>query len=168
MTGFVRQSLVELLERSSLKILASKHLPDKIVTGVAFDSRQVEPGFVFVPLLGLSTDGHQFIPAALKNGAIAVVGSQPAENFDLPYVQVADTRLALAQLSAAFYDFPARQLTVIGVTGTDGKTTTATLIYHILQAAGLNAGIISTVSAVIGGEEIDTGFHVTTPEAPDV
>lgn len=168
MTGFVSQSLVELLERSSLRILASKRLPDKKVTGVAFDSRQVEPGFIFVPLVGLNADGHQFIPAALKNGALAIVGSQPAENFDVPYVQVADTRLALAQLSAAFYDFPARQLTVIGVTGTDGKTTTATLIYDILQAAGLSAGIISTVSAVISGEEIDTGFHVTTPEAPDV
>ena len=71
-------------------------------------------------------------------------------------------------LAAAFYDFPARWLTVIGVTGTDGKTTTANLIFQILLAAGLRPGIISTIYALIGDEVLDTGFHVTTPEAPDV
>jgi UDP-N-acetylmuramoyl-L-alanyl-D-glutamate--2,6-diaminopimelate ligase len=164
----MHKSLAELLKEIPFQIQASTALPDTPVTGIAFDSRQVEPGFVFVPLLGLNTDGHQYIPAAMKNGAAAVVGSRALEKPDFPYVQVADTRLALAFLAAAFYHFPARQLTVIGVTGTDGKTTTSTLIYSILQAAGLKAGLISTVSAVIGGEEIDTGFHVTTPEAPDV
>ncbi len=162
------QSLPQLLEKAPIKILASTALPDTPVAGIVFDSRQVEPGFVFIPLVGLTADGHQYIRAALKNGAVAVVGSQPLDKPDIPYVQVADTRFALAHLAAAFYDFPARQLTVIGVTGTDGKTTTSTLIYNILQAAGLKAGLISTVSAVIGSEEIDTGFHVTTPEAPDV
>jgi UDP-N-acetylmuramoyl-L-alanyl-D-glutamate--2,6-diaminopimelate ligase len=92
-----------------------------------------------------------------------VVDSPP-----IPYVQVEDSRTALAYLSAAFYGFPARGLTVIGVTGTDGKTTTANLIYQVLLAAGLRAGIISTVNATIGDEVLDTGFHVTTPEAPDV
>jgi UDP-N-acetylmuramoyl-L-alanyl-D-glutamate--2,6-diaminopimelate ligase len=90
------------------------------------------------------------------------------EDAPLPYLEVEDSRTALAWLSAALYDFPARSLTVIGVTGTDGKTTTANLIYEILLAAGLRAGIISTVNATIGGEVLDTGFHVTTPEAPDV
>jgi UDP-N-acetylmuramoyl-L-alanyl-D-glutamate--2,6-diaminopimelate ligase len=85
-----------------------------------------------------------------------------------PYLQVADGRRALAVLSAALYGFPAHQLTVLGVTGTDGKTTTATLIYNILLAAGFKAGLVSTVSAYIGSQVLDTGFHVTTPEAPDV
>jgi UDP-N-acetylmuramoyl-L-alanyl-D-glutamate--2,6-diaminopimelate ligase len=81
---------------------------------------------------------------------------------------VEDGRAALAILAAAFWDFPAQHLTVIGVTGTDGKTTTANLIYNILQAAGLRSGMITTVSAVIGDQQLDTGFHVTTPEAPQV
>jgi UDP-N-acetylmuramoyl-L-alanyl-D-glutamate--2,6-diaminopimelate ligase len=169
MIGFIHQTLPQLLDKIPVKVLAATQVPDtSVVTGIAFDSRQVQPGFVFVPLVGLHADGHQYISDALKNGALAVIGSQPLTAPGFPYVQVENSRLALAHLSAAFYSFPARQLTVIGVTGTDGKTTTSTLIYNILLAAGLNAGIISTVNAVIGGETIDTGFHVTTPEAPDV
>jgi UDP-N-acetylmuramoyl-L-alanyl-D-glutamate--2,6-diaminopimelate ligase len=84
------------------------------------------------------------------------------------FIQVNDARLTLAHISAAFYSFPARNLTMVGVTGTDGKTTTANLIYQILQQAGFRTGIISTVNATIGGEVLDTGLHVTTPEAPDV
>ena len=111
-----------------------------------------------------------YISAAIEKGAVAIVGSRPAEEFDLaiPYLQVSDTRVALAWLSAAFYDFPARKLTVIGVTGTDGKTTTSNLLYQILRHAGFRVGMVSTVNAIIGDQEIDTGFHVTTPEAPDV
>ncbi len=168
MTGFLPQTLSELLAKTPLKPLAATPLPDAPVTGIAFDSRAVQPGHVFVPLVGLSTDGHLYIPSAVLNGAIAVVCSRRPENMDVPYVLVEDTRLALAYLSAALYGFPGRQLTVIGVTGTDGKTTTATLIFNILMAAGLGAGIVSTVNAVIGTEIIDTGFHVTTPEAPDI
>ena len=168
MTGFVHQTLAELLNKIPLNVLAATTFPDRPVTGIAFDSRAVQPGFIFVPLVGNKSDGHQFIPDALKNGAIAVVGSRSLGDVQFPYAQVENTRLALAHLSAAFYSYPARELTVIGVTGTDGKTTTSTLIYNILLAANLNAGIISTVNAVIGDEMIDTGFHVTTPEAPDI
>lgn len=85
-----------------------------------------------------------------------------------PYVQLEDARHSLTWLAAAFHGFPARKLTVIGVTGTDGKTTTSNLLYKILIAAGLKAGMISTVNAVIGNEVLDTGFHVTTPDAHDV
>ncbi|MFU8772434.1 MAG: UDP-N-acetylmuramoyl-L-alanyl-D-glutamate--2,6-diaminopimelate ligase, partial [Anaerolineales bacterium] len=113
-------------------------------------------------------DGHQFIDDAVQRGAVAVVGSRSITLPNLPYIKVSDGRWALAHLSAAFYGYPARQLTVIGVTGTDGKTTTTNLIYHLLKTAGFRVGMISTVNAVIGNEKIDTGFHVTTPEAPDV
>jgi len=138
------------------------------VSGIALDSRQVNAGDVFVALTGGNTDGHQYIPDALSRGAIAVVGEQQYGGLSTPYIRVIDSRQALALLSAAFYDHPARNLTVIGVTGTDGKTTTANLIYNILRVAGIQTGMISTVSAVIGERNLDTGFHVTTPEAPHV
>ncbi|MCX6070995.1 MAG: UDP-N-acetylmuramoyl-L-alanyl-D-glutamate--2,6-diaminopimelate ligase, partial [Chloroflexi bacterium] len=86
----------------------------------------------------------------------------------VPYCRVSDARWTLAHLAAAWHGYPARQLIMIGVTGTDGKTTTSNLIHSILQAAGLRAGLISTVNAVIGDKVLDTGFHVTTPEALDV
>lgn len=160
-------NLTEMLD--GLQIIAtSGELDGVVVSGIVLDSRQVQPGDLFVALEGGSSDGHRFIPDALQRGAIAVVGTRPLEGLPVPFVRVEDGRLALARLSAAFYGFPARALTVIGVTGTDGKTTTANLIHAILRAAGLQAGMISTVNAVIGERVLDTGFHVTTPEAPDV
>jgi len=121
-----------------------------------------------VALEGSRVDGHRFIPEAIKRGAAAVAGWRRLAALPVPYLRVAEGREALAQLAAAFYGYPARRLTVIGVTGTDGKTTTTNLIYEILRAAGLKTGLISTVNAVIGEQVLDTGFHVTTPEAPDV
>jgi len=145
--------------------------PDLEISGLAHDSHQVQPGFVFVALIGGNTDGHRYIPGAIDRGAAAVVGTSGVElppDRNVPYIRVDDARKALAYLSAAFYGYPANHLTVVGVTGTDGKTTTSNLIYQILLAAGLRAGIISTVNATIGEDVLDTGFHVTTPEAPDV
>lgn len=164
------RAIHSLLQSIPITPLYVQNLEGVTVNGIRLDSRQVKAGDLFVALSGGNTDGHRYIPAAVQNGAAAVVGSQPAQYFDpqLPYIQVTDTRLALAHLSAAFFDFPGRAVTVIGVTGTDGKTTTSNLIYEILRSAGLRAGIVSTVNAVIGDEVIDTGFHVTTPEAPDV
>jgi UDP-N-acetylmuramoyl-L-alanyl-D-glutamate--2,6-diaminopimelate ligase len=166
MTGFVKQSLVELL--AGLPFEMGTPAQNPIVTGITLDSRQVQPGNLFVALTGGNTDGHRFIPDAVARGAVAVVGSQAGVTCDVPYIQVRDTRQALAYISAVFYSYPARQMTVIGVTGTDGKTTTANLIYQILLNAGFRTGIISTVNATIGDDILDTGLHVTTPEAPDV
>lgn len=143
-------------------------IPETFVSGIVLDSRQVKPGDIFVALEGENSDGHDFISQAVERGVKAVVGTRPMAGMNVPYLEVKDGRLAVAQLSAAFYGFPGRELTVIGVTGTDGKTTTANLIYEILGAAGIRAGMISTVKAQIGERVLDTGFHVTTPEAPDV
>jgi UDP-N-acetylmuramoyl-L-alanyl-D-glutamate--2,6-diaminopimelate ligase len=156
------------LIRTITKPVDISQIPDLSVTGIIHDSRRVQTGYVFVAVSGGIEDGHRYIPEAVQNGAVAVVGTEPDVDISVPYFRVNDSRKALAYLSAGFFNFPARDLVVIGVTGTDGKTTTVNLIFRILQAAGLSVGMISTVNAVIGDKELDTGFHVTTPEAPDI
>ncbi len=168
MTGFIKRELPELIHELPMELLSCSELPGVEVSGITEDSREVKPGFIFVAVPGMTVDGHRFIPQAIAQGAVAVVGTQPIRDLPLPYVQVADARMALAYLSAAFHGYPARRLTVIGITGTDGKTTTSNLIYQILLKANIPVGIISTVNARIGSEAYDTGFHVTTPGAPEV
>jgi UDP-N-acetylmuramoyl-L-alanyl-D-glutamate--2,6-diaminopimelate ligase len=140
---------------------------DVDIEGLAHDSRQVNPGDLFVAIKGLDADGHGFIPDAVRQGAVAVVGEREA-SISVPYVLVPDSRQALARLAAAFHGYPARKLRVIGVTGTDGKTTTVELIRSILTTAGHKTGMISTVEALIGDERHPTGLHVTTPDALQV
>ncbi len=142
--------------------------PDVPLRGIAIDSRKVAAGDLFVAMRGGMADGHDFIPQAVQRGAAAVIGERDMGDLPVPYVRLENARRALSYLAAAFYGFPAHHLTVIGVTGTDGKTTTCNLLYHILRAAGLRVGLISTVNAVIGDVTLDTGFHVTTPDAHDV
>ena len=146
--------------------------PDAEISAVTADSRQVQPGSVFVAIPGLNRDGHSFIPQALAAGAAAIVGERPLAELALPagtpYALVADAARAFGWLCAALHDFPARKLTLIGVTGTDGKTTTTNLLYSILRAADLNAGMVSTVNAQIGARSLDTGLHTTTPPADEV
>lgn len=138
------------------------------ISSIQFDSRKVTPGALFVAVPGQQVDGYEFIPDAIFRGASAVVASKPVKEISVPCLRVQDTRKALAHLSAAFYGFPAKKLTVIGVTGTDGKTTTTNLIFEILKTAGFKTGMVSTVNAVFGNQSIDTGFHVTTPESPEI
>lgn len=143
-------------------------IPDIRITGISIDSRAVKPGHLFVALKGGNVDGHDYIPKAIANGAIAIVGERDVDDIAIPYIRIEHPRRALTWIAASFYDWPGRKLTVIGVTGTDGKTTTTNLLYQILIAANLKAGMVSTVNAVIGDEVLDTGFHVTTPDAHDV
>ncbi len=149
-------------------VFSPAQIPATSITGIAIDNRKVEPGNLFVAMRGGSADGHDFIPDAIARGAAAVVCEKEITGLPVPCIRVQNSRQALTWLAAAFYDNPGRRLTVIGVTGTDGKTTTCNLLYQILLAAGLKAGLISTVNAIIGDEVLDTGFHVTTPDAPDV
>ncbi|MCX6039152.1 MAG: UDP-N-acetylmuramoyl-L-alanyl-D-glutamate--2,6-diaminopimelate ligase [Chloroflexi bacterium] len=160
-------TLTTIFGQFPLKVLAGDP-GDTRITGFAMDNRLIQPGDLFVAMKGGSADGHDFIPDAVQRGAAAVVGDKAMSGLSVPYMQVENSRQALTWLAGAFYGNPGRKLTVIGVTGTDGKTTTCNLLYQILLAAGVKAGLISTVNAVIGDEVLDTGFHVTTPDAPDV
>lgn len=165
------KSAKAIIKNIPVSFQASREIPEVIIRGIQYDSRQVRKGDIFIALVGGNSDGHKYIPSAVENGAVLVVGTEPLAdwmNIPVPYVQVENSREALAYISAVYYDNPARSLVIIGVTGTDGKTTTSNLIYQILRTAGLKAGIISTVNAQIGDEVLDTGFHVTTPEAPAV
>jgi UDP-N-acetylmuramoyl-L-alanyl-D-glutamate--2,6-diaminopimelate ligase len=145
------------------------------VDGLACDSRQVKAGDLFVAYKGVESDGHLYIPQALEAGAVALVvedenylTTPSGDSWPVPAVLVPDAREALAFLAAAIHGFPTRKLRVIGVTGTDGKTTTINLIWSVLRAAGHTAGLLSTVNAVIGGEQYETGLHTTTPGALEV
>jgi UDP-N-acetylmuramoyl-L-alanyl-D-glutamate--2,6-diaminopimelate ligase len=141
------------------------------VSHITADSRQVTPGALFVAYRGVGADGHRFIPDALARGAGAVVGELPIDALPVrppAYIQTADGRAALAWLSAAWHGNPSHAMALVGITGTDGKTTTANLLHSILRAAGRRSGLISTVSAVIGDATHDTGLHTTTPDAPDI
>jgi UDP-N-acetylmuramoyl-L-alanyl-D-glutamate--2,6-diaminopimelate ligase len=141
---------------------------DVPVTGISIDSRVVKPGHLFVAMKGANVDSHQYIQSAIDNGAAAIAGDRDVSGLSVPYVRLENPRRALTWIAASFHDWPGRKLTVIGVTGTDGKTTTTNLIHRILLAAGIKSGMISTVNARVGDEVLDTGFHVTTPDAHDV
>ena len=137
------------------------------VAGITADSRQAKPGDVFLALAGREVDGHRHAPQAVAKGAAALVVERELPDLAVPQAVVPNTRQALALMAAAFYGRPGRRLRVIGVTGTDGKTTTSTLIASILEAAGHTTGLITTVAAKIAGRDWDTGLHTTTPDPLD-
>lgn len=159
--------LVQLIEALP-KIISRTGDPNIDISHITSDSRQVTPGALFVAYRGVGVDGHRYIADALRRGAAAVVSEESPLNRNVPCIRVADGRIALAWLHAAWYDHPSRSMTVIGVTGTDGKTTTASLVFSILKAAGIRAGMVSTVNAVIGDQTYDTGLHTTTPDSAEL
>ncbi|GAB6137104.1 UDP-N-acetylmuramoyl-L-alanyl-D-glutamate--2,6-diaminopimelate ligase [Halanaerobaculum tunisiense] len=139
---------------------------DQEITGIAYDSREVKDGYLFVAITGFEKNGHQFIEDAIANGAQAVLVEDDVTSVGVPVIKVADTREALAKVSARFYDYPADDLTVIGVTGTNGKTTTTYLLDSILQNLGFKTGLIGTIKNKIGLVEEDASR--TTPESLDL
>jgi UDP-N-acetylmuramoyl-L-alanyl-D-glutamate--2,6-diaminopimelate ligase len=139
---------------------------DPSVAGLAYDSRHVKPGDLFFCVRGLKTDGLKFLPDAVARGAAAAVVEGEAGELPVPAIRVPSVREAMPRLSAAFYGFPSRALTLVGVTGTNGKTTTTYLTESIARAAGYGTGVIGTIGARINGEAIPG--ERTTPEAPEL
>jgi UDP-N-acetylmuramoyl-L-alanyl-D-glutamate--2,6-diaminopimelate ligase len=148
--------------------------PDVTLTHLTEKTADVRPGAGFVARVRATSDGHPYVGAALAAGASLILAQQSAAELGLAvpagvvYLTVPDTAETLAWLAAAWEGFPSRHLVMIGVTGTDGKTTTCALLHAILQAAGYRAGLLSTLKAIIGDHEEALELHVTTPEAPVV
>ncbi len=138
------------------------------VDSIVFDSREARTGCVFVAISGTEYDGHDFAARAVQKGARVVVVERRLLLDDVVQVLVPNTRQALARLASVFYGYPGRRLRVIGVTGTDGKTTTCNLLGAVLRAAGHKIGMVTTVNAEIGHRVLDTGLHTTTPDAVEV
>ena len=137
--------------------------PELEIRDISFDSRTTQPGDLFVAVRGYESDGHRFIPTALEKGAAAVLCQDVPEG-EGPYIQVADSRLALAQISCVYFGHPADGLKTVGVTGTNGKTTVTTLLKHVLeQTVHAKVGLIGTNGNLIGDQQLHTDR--TTPDA---
>ena len=182
----MKKSLSELLndfvyERVSADgTTADTMLTNPEITSLAFDSRDVSSGTLFFALPGTHTTGNVFIPAAIRAGAAAVVFQGEFDEKikakiqtalgerkeSVPFVRVADSRFVMAPISASFYDNPSKKLIIIGVTGTEGKSSTVSFVWQLLRLCGKKAGFISTVQYSLGGEAIANPQHQTTPEAP--
>ena len=150
------------------EVMAGAGVPavaDVEISDLAYDSRAVRPGTLFFCVPGFTSDGHDFAPRAVENGAVALVVERPLE-LGVPEVRVDSVRAAMAPAAAAFNGDPTSELDVVGVTGTNGKTTTAFLVRALLEAAGRQTGLLGTVTSVVGGEE--RAVVRTTPEAIDL
>lgn len=136
------------------------------IAGISYDSRTVRPGSLFVAISGLQKDGHDFVYEAAQKGAVAILTERAFPDLALTQIVVDNTRYALGIASANFYDHPARKLRVLGVTGTNGKTTTTYLVKGILEQAGYRVGLIGTIQTMIGSMSLESAR--TTPESLDL
>lgn len=154
--------LAKLLEKIEYTVVAGS--VDTSVSTLVYDSRRVEADSVFVCISGTVRDAHEFIPEVVQKGAAAVVVEKEVEPLEgVTYIKVDNARLALAYMSAAYFDYPSRKLKTIGITGTKGKTTTTYIVKSILEAAGIKTGLIGTIEAIIGDKRVPSAN--TTPES---
>ena len=155
--------LEELLD--NVRALEIENSANPVVDSLTYDSRAVEQGACFFAVRGTQSDGHHYITSAIERGAVAIICEEMPESRveGVSYVKVEDSNIAMAHIAAAYYDHPSRELRLVGVTGTNGKTTTATLLYDMFMAMGYKAGLISTVIYRIGERSI-ASTH-TTPDS---
>ncbi|MEA2369439.1 MAG: UDP-N-acetylmuramoyl-L-alanyl-D-glutamate--2,6-diaminopimelate ligase, partial [Thermoleophilaceae bacterium] len=149
----------------TLRELIGEGAPEVEIAGLAYDNRSVTPGPLFFCVPGFKVDGHDFAPDAVERGAAALVVQRPL-GLGVPEVVVDDVRAAMAEAAARFYGDPTRTLRVVGITGTNGKTTTAFLVRSILEGAGERTGLLGTVTSIVGG--VPEPVERTTPEAIDL
>ena len=149
-----KAGLIELIGSSNVAIMA-----------ISFDSRKIEKDSLFVAIKGTQSDGHQYIDQTISKGAIAILCEELPEhlNKDITYIKVRDTSIALGVIAGNFYDNPSEKIKLIGVTGTNGKTTTVTLLFNLFKKLGYKAGLLSTVKNQINNDVL-TSTH-TTPDA---
>ena len=148
---------------TGISVLSTNVPEDLEITGISYDSRKVEEGHLFVAITGFAVDGHKFIPMAMEKGAAAILCERIPEG-NVPYIQVEDTRYAMALASANFFHHPAKRMCCIGVTGTNGKTSTTYLLKNVLEKTlGAKVGLIGTIQNLIGDRVIET--ERTTPES---
>src|SRR5829696_6267442 len=149
----------------TLRDLMGRGAPEVEISALAYSSNSVTPGTLFFCVPGFTSDGHDFAPEAVKRGAVALVTERKLD-LGVPELVVEDVRAAMGPAAARFYGDPTAQLEVIGITGTNGKTTTAFLVRHLLEAAGRQVGLLGTVKRVVGG--VEEHVERTTPEAIDL
>jgi UDP-N-acetylmuramoyl-L-alanyl-D-glutamate--2,6-diaminopimelate ligase len=149
----------------TLRDLMGNGAPEVEISSLAYSSQSVTPGALFFCVPGFRADGHDFAPIAVERGAVALVCQRPL-GLGVPEVLVSDVRAAMGPAAARFYGDPTAELDVVGITGTNGKTTTAFLLRHLLEADGRSCGLLGTVKRVVGGVEEEV--ERTTPEAVDL
>jgi len=151
-----------------VKNIQFKGTPDnREISSITYDSRKVKPGTLFVAISGMQTDGHEFIPQAIENGAVAILSNgRSPKTKTVPILQVKDPRLAMSQISAQFYGNPSEKMNIVGITGTNGKTSITHILHHILQTSGAACGTLGTLGFQTPSGMVSTGF--TTPESVEL
>ena len=151
-----------------VKNIQFKGTPDnREISSITYDSRKVKPGTLFVAISGMQTDGHEFIPQAIENGAVAILSNgRSPKTKAVPILQVKNPRLAMSQISAQFYGNPSAKINIVGITGTNGKTSITHILHHILQTSGAACGTLGTLGFQTPSGMVSTGF--TTPESVEL
>ncbi|MFV8830555.1 UDP-N-acetylmuramoyl-L-alanyl-D-glutamate--2,6-diaminopimelate ligase [Alkalihalobacterium sp. APHAB7] len=151
-------SLLQLIESD----LLTDNIPDISISGIHFHSKKIQQNFVFVAISGYETDGHEYIEDAIKAGAAAIIGEKEKRELSVPYIRVKNSRNLLPILAQRFFDTGTKKHTIIGITGTNGKTTTSYMLRHILESAGIRCSLIGTVNNIINDELLPPSN--TTPD----
>ncbi len=152
--------LTQLMKGISMK---DNIIPRIEIRNIHFHSKFVEKNDLFIAISGFNQDGHQYIQEAIERGATVVVGERNLPPLKVPYIRVQDARVALGKIASVFYGNPSQTHKMIGITGTNGKTTTAHMIHHILQSTGQSCSLIGTLGCLINGTKYET--KSTTPDA---